>query len=107
MSQNGISEGAESLRWATAFCGALTLVAVVSWSLQRPIVTLPARPAATTRAAVELVAATEQAKMHDTIPLFLPSEHDAAVTLPRREGSGNILGYDASRLSFRETGLNL
>jgi hypothetical protein len=109
MSSLGTAGGAWSrpdwLRWVTAFAAAMAIMAAVTWSLRGPIVSLPALGKPASRAVVDLVPATEQAMMHDTIPLFLPTEHDATVSLPQREDGGNILDYDASWLWFRDLNL--
>jgi hypothetical protein len=51
---------------------------------------------------------SEQVKMRDTTPLFLPTEHNAAATtLPRREPGRAFLDRDTLKLSIGEGGLNL
>jgi hypothetical protein len=111
MSANGISMGglsrADWLRWGVSFGGALAIMGLLIWSVRGPVVGLPSLSVPTARAEVDVVTPTEQAMMHDTIPLFLPTEHDATVSLPQREGGGNILNYDPSRPLFGDAGPNL
>jgi hypothetical protein len=82
-------------------------VALVVAALFRSPFPVLARPAALPKAQIEFVSATDQILLRDTVPLFMPTEHDAAVGVPRREPHRQFLSYDTPKLSFGDTGLDL
>lgn len=103
------------MRWAAAAAGGAGVVVLLLFAFQAP---LPAPPASSVRphkAEVILLqpdaanaVVHEQAAMHDTTPLFLPTERNAAARQPpRREPGRSFLDNESPKLSIGEGGLNL
>jgi hypothetical protein len=94
-------------RWLVAAAGGVMAILLLAGFFRGPLA-VPA-PDSTPRpkTQVALVKPTEEVLMRDAIPLFMPTEHDAAVTVPRGEPNREFLGYDTLKLSHGDTGLNL
>ncbi len=102
-------------RWTVAAAGGGAALLVMTLAFQPTLPLPPEVPAAARKAGLTLIRQDdanrvlhEQAVMHDTTPLFLPTELNAAAReLPRREPAKTFLDNDPPKLSIGEAGLNI
>ena len=105
----------EKRRWSVAAGGAVGVILLLLWLLRLPLVVPPRPVAAGAKVSVALGTADaskgamgEQAALQDTMPLFLPTEHNATVReVPRREPGKTFFDNDTLKLNFGDAGLNL